>query len=174
MAFGVTGLAAHFAEEAGEKAQEKAIWPVYDPLGVMVRVYVALAPLLIVWVAGEAVKVNVAGFTGWVSVSDVLPESNWSPEYVATIEWFPIAKGEVFNVAIPPLMVVVPSVFPPSVKVTVPLGVLLLVLCTWAVKVSEVSGNAVATEEPSIVFVAAAIVSLNTPETLDILFVSPL
>lgn len=55
---------------------------------------------------------------------DVLPEKFVSPPYEPVIEWLPIARVDVVNVALPePLSVPVPSVVAPSRKVTVPLAV---------------------------------------------------
>jgi hypothetical protein len=49
---------------------------------------------------------------------------NWvSPLYTAVIECIPVVKVELVNVARPPLREAMPRTVPPSLKVTVPLGV---------------------------------------------------
>ncbi len=45
-----------------------------------------------------------------------------SPPYTAVIEWSATASAEVANVALPELIVPVPSVVDPSLKVTVPVA----------------------------------------------------
>ena len=58
------------------------------------------------------------------------------PLYVAVTLSLPTGRVAVVNFAFPPLSVIVPSVWPPLVKVTVPVG-LVVTLVTVAVNVTD-------------------------------------
>lgn len=62
-------------------------------------------------------------FTVWLRVEDVLVAKLVEPPYEALIEWLPTARADVENTAEPELRDAVPSVFAPSLNVTVPVGV---------------------------------------------------
>jgi hypothetical protein len=85
------------------------------------------------------------------------------------IEWLPTASAAVVNVACPlPLSVPVPSVVGPSLKVTVPVGVL-LEPDTLAVKATAAPNVLGFEVEPMVVVLALAlIVSVNTGDVLPV------
>ncbi len=110
-------------------------------------------------------------FTVWVSVAEVLLLSFVSPPYDAVIECDPTANAAVLYVALPLLIVPVPSVVLPSVNVTVPVAV---EGETVAVNVTDepyVDGFA---DEANITVVLALFtVWVNTEDVLLLSFVSP-
>jgi hypothetical protein len=75
--------------------------------------------------------------TDCVNTDDALPAYTRSPPKIAVIEWLPAASALVLNVAWPlPLSEPVPSIVAPSIKVTVPVGVMIRPL-TLAVNVTD-------------------------------------
>lgn len=88
------------------------------------------------------------------------------------IEWLPTPSAEVENVAVPPLMVPVPSVVAPSLKVTVPLGELPPLRLAVSVTLAPTRG---ALEEAlsAIAGVACETVTLVAAELTAALLVSP-
>ena len=80
-----------------------------------------------------SVVVVPAWFTVWLTALLVLPVKLLSPPYTAVMLWLPPVRAAVLNVAVVPLMVPVPSVVVPSLKVTVPVAPVV----TVAVKVTE-------------------------------------
>ena len=77
--------------------------------------------------------VELAWFTVWLTALLVLPVKLPSPPYTAVMLWLPAVSDEILNVAVVPLIVPVPSVVLPSLKVTVPVAPLV----TVAVNVTE-------------------------------------
>ena len=62
-------------------------------------------------------------FTTCETAAEVLALKLVSPLYTAVMEWVVTDNDEVAKVATPPVIVLVASVVPPSLKVTVPVGV---------------------------------------------------
>src|SRR5580693_2009790 len=62
-------------------------------------------------------------FTVCVTMLEALALKLVPPRYTAEIEWWPTARVEVANVALPAVSVAVASVVAPSLKATVPAGV---------------------------------------------------
>ena len=84
-------------------------------------------------VALASVVELLAWFTVWLTALLVLPVKLLSPPYTAVMLWLPPVRAAVLNVAVVPLIVPVPSVVVPSLKVTVPVAPLV----TVTVKVTE-------------------------------------
>lgn len=105
-------------------------------LPLTVAVNVMTCPTTAGLLEDPSVVVVEAWFTVWMSAGDVLPAYVASPPYTAVMEWLPAVSKEVAKLAWPePLSDAEPSVVLPSLKVTVPVGVLPLPN-TVAVKVT--------------------------------------
>jgi hypothetical protein len=149
-----------------------------------------LLPGFCVTVAVKVTLVPVAGFnelaikpvevwanaTVTATAADVLPALLLSPPNTAVTECGPSASVEVANVATPaPFNIPVPSVFAPSMKVTVPVGTLLPRLCvTVAVNVTFVPTFTFAALAISAVDVCARLtVTVTAADVLAALLLSP-
>ena len=64
-----------------------------------------------------------AWLTTCVNAPDVLGATLLSPPYAAVMLWLPTTKEDVLRIAVPGLIVAVPSVVAPSLNVTTPVGV---------------------------------------------------
>ena len=102
--------------------------------------------------------------TIWTSVLEVLLLSLAEPAKTALMAWFPGARDEVLNWATPAVeSVALPSVVAPSMKVTVPVGV--VVDCgeaTVAVKVTFCPKVEGFSDEVSVVVVGAPLTTSTT------------
>jgi hypothetical protein len=109
-----------------------------------------------------------------VSTGDVLAAKFVSPPYTAVIESAPLASPAVVSVAVPPVIVPVPSMAPPSWNVTVPVGVPVADDFTVAVSVTAVPKMDGLFEEATVVELAALFtVCVRIADVLPAKFVSP-
>jgi hypothetical protein len=157
-------------------------WNVTVPVGVPVPVELAFAvkvtavPKMDGLSDETTVVVLAAKFTVTVCVStgDVLAAKFVSPPYTAVIESAPLASPAVVSVAVPPVIVPVPSMAPPSWNVTVPVGVPVADDFTVAVSVTAVPKMDGLFEEATIVELAALFtVCVRIADVLAAKFVSP-
>jgi hypothetical protein len=115
-------------------------------------------------------------FTVWVIGAEVLPEKFVSPPYDTVMVWLPAASDDVVKLAVPPASVALPMETPPSLNVTVPVGVLeLTVGVTVAVKVTAWPNTDGFTELVTVVVVASRLtVWVIAAEVLALKLPSPL
>jgi hypothetical protein len=102
--------------------------------------------------------------------AEVLTSLAASPPYAAVNECAPTLSEEVENVAVPLLIVAVPSVVLPSRKVTVPVAVAGVTVAVSVTDCPKVEGFA---EEASAVVVTALTVCVSAPEVLGANAASP-
>ena len=146
---------------------------VTDPVGtplpgfcVTVAVKVTLAPTFTLAALAISAVALCARVTVTVTAGDVLPALLLSPPYTAVIECCPIVSVEVVYVATPAAFSVpVPSVFDPSMNVTLPVGV-----------IPPVGGVTVAvnvTLVPTVTFVALATNAVPLPAEVTVTEFAP-
>src|SRR5258708_33347069 len=83
--------------------------------------------------SARSFTLSTGGPTVWVRTPDVLGALLRSPAYAAVMEWLPTESVDVVKPATPPTTATAPSTVDPSLKVTVPVG---LMPATVAVKVT--------------------------------------
>ena len=138
---------------------------VTDPVGVPLEpltpaVKVTDCPIVLGFTDDERVVVVEVGVTLWINADDVLLLKFVSPPYAAVIECDAALKDEVVKVACPLASVVLPRVVPPSLNVTVPVGVP-PEPTTVAVKVTDCPAVLGFAEEDTVVVVAIAVTVID-------------
>jgi len=144
-------------------------------VGVTVAVKVTDCPNTDGFVAEESAVSVAPGLTVCVRAADVLPAKLASPPYTAVMGWVPTVSVVVVKVATAaPFSVPVPRVVPPSLNVTVPVGVPApAVTVNVAVNVTDCPKLDGFTEEVSALLIVPCTLCVNTADVLPAKLVSP-